>query len=68
MSTRYSLPPDAQGADTARGVRALAALVLVVGVIALCLSVAFLPEVEAPVAAVTDTAAPVQQQPGPQGA
>ncbi|MDH4287876.1 MAG: hypothetical protein OEV65_03940 [Aquincola sp.] len=37
MTTRYSLPRDAQRADTARGARMLASLVLVATVVALAL-------------------------------
>lgn len=54
MSTRYSLPPACEDADTARGARALAAVVLVVCVLALSLLAAFVPEADVPVASGAD--------------
>lgn len=64
MTTRYSLPTTSDNADTARSARALAALLLVVGIIALCLLVAFVPDTAPPLAASPDAeAAPVQPVP-----
>jgi hypothetical protein len=54
MTTRYSLPPNAQQTDTARGARLLAALVLVVTVIALSVLVAVMPTRDPGLAAVPD--------------
>lgn len=68
MTTRYSLPARSDSADTARSARTLAALVLVVFVLGLCLLVAFMPEADAPLAASPDAEAAPQPQPTPLGA
>ena len=57
MSTRYSLPPDAQQTDTARGARVIAALVLVATVIALSLLAVILPANESDMAVAPDSGA-----------
>lgn len=57
MSTRYSLPPVCEGADTARGARTLAAMVLMVCVLALSLLAAFVPEAEPPLASLASEGA-----------
>jgi hypothetical protein len=54
MTTRYSLPPQAQQSDTARGARTLAAIVLVVTVLSLSLLAAVVPLEEAPIAGATE--------------
>lgn len=50
MTTRYSLPAASDSSDTARAARTVAALVLVVFVLGLCLLVAFMPEADTPLA------------------
>jgi hypothetical protein len=52
MTTRYSLPAEARGADTntARGARTVAVFVLVVGLFTLALGTAILPQAEGVVA------------------
>jgi hypothetical protein len=54
MTTRYSLPHDEQHADTARGARTLAAIVLVATVIGLSLMAVILPAAETPIAGGAD--------------
>lgn len=67
MTTRYSLPPDCGSADTARSARALAAVALVIGIVGLCLLVAFMPEADASIA-VSPEAETAQPQPMAVGA
>jgi hypothetical protein len=55
MTTRYSLPRDAQHADTARTGRTLAALLLVVTLLGLSLLSVFVPSDEPPLAVVPES-------------
>jgi hypothetical protein len=54
MTTRYSLPPASDRADMARSARALATLVLVVGLLGLTMWGAYAPDGSAPLAALPD--------------
>jgi len=54
MSTRYSLPRDAENSDAARAARIVAALTLVLTVLALSLVAAVLPPAEPAMAALPE--------------
>jgi hypothetical protein len=65
-TTRYSLPRDVQQADTARGTRVLAAIVLVAIVVALSLLSVILPAADSDMATAPESGA--AQAPVPTGA